>query len=86
MRVKLHQPCLGTRECICYFDTPDYSIKPINESMDLGLMLYDVFDLDDFEVRKKTTPMVTLFNAKMVNGVIEIPDFHSDSVIRGGGR
>ncbi len=49
-------------------------------------MLYDVFDLDDFEVRKKTTPMVTLFNAKMVNGVIEIPDFHSDSVIRGGGR
>ncbi|MDD6489794.1 MAG: type I-C CRISPR-associated protein Cas5c [Clostridia bacterium] len=76
------QPCLGTRECVCYFSEPDYSMKPISDNLDIGLMLYDVFDLDKFEVEKKVNPMVTLFNAKMRNGVIEVPDFHSDLVIR----
>ncbi len=80
------QPSLGLREFVCYFDKPS-DLQPINESMDLGLMLYDVFDLDVSEVTKNAEPYVTLFRAKMENGVINVPDFHDESVLRpeGGG-
>lgn len=75
------QPSFGLREFVCYFDVPS-DLQPINESRDLGLMLYDVFDLDLWEVTKDTKPYITLFRAKMENGVIEIPDFHDESVLR----
>ncbi len=80
------QPCLGTRECVCYFSEPDYERKPIELSMDLGLMLYDVFDLDSFAVEKKVKPMVTMYHASMKHGVIEVPEFHSELVLRSGRR
>ncbi len=81
------QPSLGLREFVCYFDNPS-DLQPINESMDLGLMLYDVFDLDVSKVTKNAEPYVTLFRAKMENGVINVPDFHDESVLRpeGGGN
>lgn len=81
------QPSLGLREFVCYFDNPS-DLQPINESMDLGLMLYDVFDLDVSKVTKTAEPYVTLFRAKMENGVINVPDFHDESVLRpeGGGN
>lgn len=75
------QPSLGTREFVCYFAPPS-DIPPIADSLDLGLMLYDVFDLHDFEVAKKVKPYVTLFHAKMKNGVIEVPEFDSDDVLK----
>lgn len=75
------QPSLGTREFVCYFAPPS-DIPPIADSLDLGLMLYDVFDLHDFEVAKKVKPYVTLFHAEMKNGVIEVPEFDSDDVLK----
>lgn len=75
------QPSLGTREFVCYFDEPT-DAKPISEDLDLGLMLYDVFDLHKFKVTKKAEPYVTLFKAYMKNGVIEVPDFDSELVLK----
>lgn len=75
------QPSLGMREFVCYFSEPT-DIEPINEDKDLGLMLYDVFDLHKFKVTKITEPYVTLFRAYMKNGVIEVPDFDSELVLK----
>ena len=75
------QPSLGTREFVCYF-APPYDDPPIADSLDLGFMLYDVFDLHDFEVAKNVKPFVTLFHAEMKNGVIEVPDFDSEEVLK----
>lgn len=75
------QPSLGLREFVCYFGNPS-DLQPINESRDLGLMLYDVFDLDVSKVTKNAEPYITLFRAKMENGVINVPDFHDESVLR----
>lgn len=75
------QPSLGTREFVCYFGEPT-DIEPIKEDMDLGLMLYDVFDLHKFKVTKKAEPYVTLFKANMVQGVIEVPEFDSELVLK----
>lgn len=75
------QPSLGMREFVCYFSPPSND-PPIADSLDLGLMLYDVFDLHDFEVAKKAKPFVTLFHAEMKNGVIEVPEFDSEDVLK----
>ena len=75
------QPSLGTREFVCYFAPPSDD-SPIADSLDLGLMLYDVFDLHDFEVAKKVKPFVSLFHAEMKNGVIEVPEFDSEDVLK----
>lgn len=79
-----YQPSLGCREFTAYFEESDGILPPISESLDLGLMVYDVFDLNDYSVSKKTKPYLTLFHAKMENGVIEIPPYESSEVIRGG--
>jgi CRISPR-associated protein Cas5d len=76
-----YQPSLGLREFVCYFDNPS-DIKPIEESLDLGFMLYDVFDLHKFEVTKKAEPYVSLFHARMENGVVEVPEFDSELVLK----
>lgn len=75
------QPSLGTREFVCYFAPPSDD-PPIDDSLDLGLMLYDVFDLHDFEVAKKVKPFVTLFHAEMKNGIIEVPEFDSEDILK----
>lgn len=79
-----YQPSFGCREFTAYFEESDGILPPISESLDLGLMVYDVFDLHDYSVSKKAKPYLTLFHAKMVNGVIEIPPYDSSEVIRGG--
>lgn len=81
------QPSLGLREFTAYFEEYDPGIhmdKPIDMSMDAGLMVYDIFDLDDYELRKKVKTRLSLFHAVMEHGVIIIPPYHSDEVIKGG--
>ena len=75
------QPYLGTRECSALFklvnletDTLD---APINESRDLGIMLYDM----DFEANLKNPPAM-FYRAKMENGVIIVPPKNSEEVLR----
>lgn len=79
------QPALGTRECAAYFEESDKSREPIDFTMDLGYILYDVFDLHKYKVTKKTEPYVTLFHAFVDHGVLEVPDFDSADVIRAEG-
>lgn len=78
------QPCLGMREFVCYFEESDGTRPPIDVSMDLGLMVYDVFDLHDYQVRKVTQPKLSLYHAIMEHGVIRIPDYDSSEVLKGG--
>ena len=77
------QPSLGLREFVCYFEESDGTRAPIDESRDLGLMVYDVFDLHDCSVSKKAKPCLSLYHAVMEHGVINVPPYDSDEVLKG---
>lgn len=79
-----YQPCLGLRQFVCYFEESDGTRPPIEDSMDLGLMVYDVFDLHDCAVRKKTQPNLSLYHVVMDHGVIQVPPYDSPEVLKGG--
>lgn len=78
------QPSLGLREFVAYFEESDGARAPIPADMDAGLMVYDVFDLYDYEVRKKACPQLSLFHAVMKQGVIQVPPYDSPEVLKGG--
>lgn len=80
-----YQPSLGLREFAAYFELSDGSgDNPIPVDMDIGWMVYDIFDLDDYSVSKKVRPKLSLFHAVMKQGVIEVPPYDSPEIIRGG--
>lgn len=78
------QPSLGLREFTCYFDESDGTRPPIQESLDAGLMVYDLFTPEDVGVTKKTKIQMSLFHAVMENGVISVPPYESPEVLKGG--
>lgn len=78
------QPSLGLREFECYFEESDGVKPPIPVSLDAGFMVYDVFDLHDYSVKKKTSPKLSLFHAVMENGVVNVPPYDSPEVLKGG--
>lgn len=78
-----YQPSLGLRQFVGYFEESDKSRAPICEDMDAGWMVYDIFDLHDPEVRKKTQPRLSLYHAVMRQGVIEVPPYDSPDVLKG---
>lgn len=86
------QPALGTRECLCYFSPENKEMKPIQESQDFGIMLYDVFDIKnnkplDTSSKGKTNsckPMVSFFHAIMENGCVRVPTFDSGELLMRG--
>ena len=72
-----NQPYLGCREFSADFRLvePDPAYPhPIPETRDLGWMLYDL----DYSDRDSPTPR--FFQARMENGVIEVPDWDSEEV------
>ena len=70
-----NQPYLGCREFSCDFRLADGGVTPpIGETRELGWMLYDL----DYSDPKLPTPR--FFNVRMENGVIEVPDWHSEEV------
>ena len=75
------QPSFGLREFICYFGEPT-DARPISDCMDIGIMLYDVFDLHKYGVTPKAEPYVSVFHAELKNGVLDVPDFDSDAVLK----
>lgn len=79
-----YQPSLGIREFVCYFEESDGTRQPIHQSMDAGLMLYDLFTPEDVEVTKKNSVRMSLFHAQMQDGVILIPPYDSPEVLKGG--
>lgn len=76
-----NQPYLGTREFSASFRLVDIENdvldNPIQESRDLGLMLYDM----DFD-KNVEKPDAMFYRAKMENGVIIVPPSNSEEVLR----
>lgn len=76
-----NQPYLGTRECAASFrivnPATDTLTPPIEESKDLGIMLYDM----DFQGNPQK-PETMFFRAKMENGVIIVPPLDSKEILR----
>lgn len=81
------QPSLGLREFVAYFQEGDSENgpPPIPVDMDLGLMVYDIFDLHDYEIRKKARPQLSLYYCVMKQGVIQVPPYDSPEVLKGAG-
>lgn len=76
-----HRPCLGTREFAADFALiPDGALLPLSElpadrrDADLGWMLHDIDFTNGNESR--------FFRARMEGGVIEVPPFHAEEVVR----
>jgi len=85
----IYQPYFGCREFPAYFELvePGADVEPpISWNADIGPMLYDVFDLS--RPGTATDPVrVSLFDAAVKGGILEVPDFRSDAVLKpGGGR
>ena len=82
-----HQPYLGLKECMCFFKPADKDISPISESMDLGIMTYDVFDITnniplDTNKKAKSSGKVCLsyYHPYMINGHINVPRWGSQEI------
>ncbi len=94
------QPCFGCREFPAHFELADKSAMRVepnpNPDADLGLMLYDVFDLDVLPNQQcgkvDTKPQVTLFRAALKDGVLveqgrtTLPDWPTIKAQLGGAQ
>jgi CRISPR-associated protein Cas5d len=78
------QPYLGCREFPAFFEyleSPDAKVQsPAAMDQHLGFMLYDVFDLRKETVKNTDKPFITLFDAYVRSGVLDVPPFDSDEV------
>lgn len=73
----INQPYLGTREFACSFrlvEDPRPERAPLQESRDLGLMLYDL----DFANSDGPRPL--FFHARLQNGLVAVPSRESAEV------
>jgi CRISPR-associated protein Cas5d len=79
------QPCFGCREFPAHFELAGESAMQVapglNPDTDLGLMLYDVFNLDVAKDQppgkvEKPAPRVTFFPARLQDGVVNVPDWN----------
>ena len=77
------QPFFGCSEFPAFFEYIDSGDKhkeqPAPFNQHIGWMLYDVFDLRR-EVVRDYRPFISLFDAAVVNGVVEVPPFESEKV------
>lgn len=78
------QPYFGCREFPAFFEyiddpnTTSATATPFDQH--LGLMLYDVFDLSREVIKEKDKPFITLFDAQVRKGVLDVPVFTSTEV------
>ncbi|MDO9010529.1 MAG: type I-C CRISPR-associated protein Cas5c [Gallionella sp.] len=78
------QPYFGCREFPAFFEYVESQSanvqSPVALDQHLGFMLYDVFDLRKEEVSNGDKPFITLFDAHVRNGVLDVPPFDSTEV------
>jgi len=82
----IYQPYFGCREFPAYFELvePDApAAKPLPIDIDVGLMLYDVFDLSR-PGTSQDEQSISLFQAGVRRGILEVPEYYSDDVLKGG--
>ena len=79
-----YQPYLGNRECMCFFAHVDENKKPIPDSQDMGIMLYDIFDPNSIEPLDTSNGAgcvsVTYYHPYMINGHVNVPAYGSPEV------
>ena len=79
-----HQPYFGCREFPAYFrlmENGSPSSPPISQDINVGLMLYDVFDLS-CQGTSRDGPAISLFRANVRAGVLDVPDYDSSEVLK----
>jgi len=86
----IYQPYFGCREFPAFFElvNPDLEKeKPILQdiNINIGLMLYDVFDLSR-PGKNTDKPSISIFDAKIQKGVMEIPPYESPQVYKMEGQ
>lgn len=86
----IYQPYLGCREFTGYFRlVEDEGAAPVPYNEKIGWMLYDVFDLSrpgrPLRTDRGEKPSISLFEAEVVQGVLEVPPYASPQVRKGGG-
>lgn len=76
------QPFFGCSEFPAFFEYVQSSeglTQPLPYDQHIGWMLYDVFDLRR-EVISDDQPFISLFDARVQAGVLDVPPFESDKV------
>ena len=81
------QPYFGCREFPAYFEyvepnAPSATLAPLDQH--LGWMLYDVFDLANEAPGLEGVPFVSVFDASVRNGTVDVPDYGSEFVRKPG--
>lgn len=81
----IYQPYFGCREFPAYFELVQGGAPLRNPSaldMDVGFMLYDVFDLSR-PGSDEDDPCISLFKAKVCGGLLKVPAYESEEVLKG---
>jgi CRISPR-associated protein Cas5d len=81
----IYQPYFGCREFPAFFEPappPEERSAPEPIDLDVGWMLYDVFDLG-VENGPDARPAVSVFRARVENGVLEVPPYDDRRVAKG---
>lgn len=68
----VRQPCFGIREFAAYFDLPDGTEKPADESRDIGIMLYDLDFPTDGPPGARPPDSALFAPARLENGVLDV--------------
>lgn len=79
-----HQPYLGCREFPAYFRLVDGQKEPrtpVELDLDVGAMVYDVFDLSR-PGSSDDSPFISLFHAKIHRGVLKVPSWEDPGVLK----
>jgi CRISPR-associated protein Cas5d len=80
----VYQPYFGCREFPAYFELVEPG-SPRSErlavNIEVGLMLYDVFDLSR-PGSCYAEPCISLFHATVKDGILNVPPYESDEVLR----
>ena len=77
------QPYFGCREFPAFFEyLPPGTLPraPAPFDQHLGFMLYDVFDLASEETHDEAEPFISVFDAHICNGVLEVPPYDDERV------
>lgn len=80
-----YQPFFGCREFPAFFalvEAEQPKSEPIALDLDLGWMLYDVFDLSRANA-SDAKPAISVFHAQVFKGVMQVPPY-SDPAVRKG--
>jgi CRISPR-associated protein Cas5d len=76
-----YQPFFGCREFPAYFELLKTAseIPSFDLDLDLGWILYDVFDLSQAN-DNQAKPAISVFRAELKGGVLNVPDYYSPMV------